>query len=523
VETEWHLFRLLGLVEPKGYDGRLHLEGYEDGFIAGVDIDYLRPDYSGYHLLYGVVDESGDDDFGSEREDIPAPDFRGRVLARHKQVLPKDWQLQFELSYLCDRNFLEKFFPGEFFAGKEQETLLYAKKQQDNWAFASLMQYRLNRFETQTEAWPDLEFYLLGEPLWKNRFTFFHESRAGAKRFRPANWTKIDDSGVFARLDTRDEINMPLRLGPVDFVPYATGRVTYWSEEIDEIEQISRDGESYRTYGQVGLRASTDFWAIFNDVDSRLWDLHRLKHIITPEVVAFLASSHSTYPRELFPMDPDIEENIERTSGAAFSLFQRLQTKRGKGANRHTADWMRLNLTLGVYDNDRDDVPSDGRFFWYRPEYSLDRNHLNGEYIWHISDSTTLMADGNYDLDDNRFARGNVGLAVQRDPRLRYYAGTRYIEDADSMVGTFGVSYQINRKYSVSAFQQYDFKFDDGRNLSSSLTLTRKFPRWVGAFTFSYDSTNNEMALLMTFWPQGIEEVRIGGGKLSLLGSSGRN
>ena len=204
-------------------------------------------------------------------------------------------------------------------------------------------------------------------------------------------------------------------------------------------------------------------------------------------------------------------------------LSQRLQTKRGPVDNRRTVDWMRFDLSAGVYDNDRDNAPSDGRFFAYRPEHSIDRNHLNADYAWHISDATTLLADGNYDLDDKQFARGNIGLAVQRDPRLRYYAGARYIDDADSAVGTFGLNYKISRKYSISAFEQYDFAFEDGRNLSTSLTITRKFPRWYGAFTFSYDNSNNEMTLLITFWPEGIEEVRIGGGKLSLLGRSDSN
>jgi len=222
-------------------------------------------------------------------------------------------------------------------------------------------------------------------------------------------------------------------------------------------------------------------------------------------------------------MDPDIEGHLERTSGLALNLYQRLQTKRGPAENRHTVDWMRLNLSLGLYDNHRDEVPSDGRFFAYRPEYSLDRNHLNAEYFWHISDATTLLADMNYDLDDKQFARGNLGLAVQRDPRLRYYLGVRYIDDVDSAVGTFGVNYKINRKYSISVFEQYDFAFDDGQNLSTSVTITRKLPRWYAAFTFNYDSSDDELTLLITFWPEGIPEVRLGGAKLSLLGKSDEN
>ena len=556
VETQWHLFRLLGLVRPEGFKGRVELDWLERGGIAGLNMNYARKDFTGYHMLYGVLDKEGKDQFGTERDNIHAPGGRGRVLMRHKQFLRNDWQLQFELSYICDRNFLEEFFPDEFFAGKEQETLLYAKKQKDNWAFTSLLKGRLNRFQQQTESWPDLGLYLVGEPLAGDRLTFFHESHAGMKRFLLPNATRfgrrwrgshpspLDEyaSNTFLRLDTRNEINLPLHAGPINIVPYATGRLTYWGDDWGDqtlpanVHAERLEGERRRLYGQIGVRANTHIWAVYDGVESRLWDVHRLKHIITPEVTTWLASAHGVTPRELFPMDPGIEgtgsltrrgnllfQGPERTGGVVFNVYQRLQTKRGPADDRRTVDWMRLNLSLGIYDNDHDNVPSVGRFFSYRPEYSQDRNHLNAEYAWNISDSTLLLADAYYDIDDQQFARGNIGLAVQRDPRLRYYAGVRYIDDADRAVGTFGVNYKINRKYSVSAFEQYDFAFEDGQNLSTSVTVTRKLPRWYAAFTFSYDNSSGEVTMLVTFWPEGISEVRLGGGKLSLLGRSDKN
>ena len=561
LETDWHLFRLLGLNRPEGFKGRFEFDWMERGGIAGIDLSYNRKNFTGYHLFYGVLDEDGEDDFGTERDDLTAPRERGRVLMRHKQFLPKDWQVQFELSYISDRNFLETFFPNEFYAGKEQETLLYIKKQTNNWAFTSLLKTRLNRFAHgepsrmlgsfrrfpfQDESYPEVGLYLLGEPLLGDKLTFFHESHAGVKQVRFPNaffgedgnrvyTNDLDDfkSGHFVRLDTRNEVSFPSHAGPINFAPYAVGRLTYWEQDADKALKklrFSRWGRNslgvgdtkFRPYGQIGVRTNTHIWAVYDNAESRLWDIHRLKHIITPEVVTWLASSHGVYPEELFVMDADIE-GIERTSGMAFNLNQRLQTKRGPADDRRNVDWMRFNLSLGIYSNDRDNVISNGRFFGYRPENSLDRNHLNTEYSWQISDSTMLLADGYYDIDDKQFGRGNIGLAVQRDPRLRYYAGFRYIDDLDSAVGTFGINYKINRKYSISAFEQYDFAFDNGRNLSTTVTITRKFPRWFAGFTFSYDNSQNELTVLLTFWPEGIPEVRIGGSRLTLLGQSDKN
>ncbi len=517
-ETEWHLFRMLGLLRPKGFKGRVELNWYERGPMVGARLWYDRDTFSGYSLAYGIVDSENEDDFGDDRENIEAPDNRGRILIRHKHLLPRDWQVQLELSYLCDRNYLEQFHPAEFFGGKEQETLIYAKKQRDNWAITSLLQYRLNRFLTQTESMPDMGFYLIGQPLLSDRLTLFSESHAGFKRYRTdkANQATLGpDSDIFLRLDTRNEIDMPLKLGPVNLVAYATGRLTYWDD-------APSGGVKCRPYGQLGVRANMHIWRLYNNVESRIWDIHRLKHIITPEVVAFV-NSNEVSPSELFPMDPDIEVHLRRQGGVAVGIHQRLQTKRGPVDDRRTVDWMRLNIVAGFYANGADTTPADGRFFSYRPEYSIGRNHINADYTWHISDSTTLLADANHDLNTGRLRRANVGFAVSRDPRLGYYVGVRYIRDLDSAIGVFGFRYKINRKYSVTFFEQYDMDFDGGRNMATSISIVRKLPRWYAAFTFAYNTTYNDVTLYLSLWPEGVPEVTVGSGRMSLLGESDMN
>ena len=520
VETEWHLFRLLGMVKPEGVRSYLDLDLYQRGLVAGIDTEYAREDYSGYSLLYGVIDSKGEDDFGDRREDIEAPKQRGRVTARHKHQLPDDWELQFELSYICDRNFMEQYFPEEFHAGKPQETLIYAKKQRDNWAVTSLLQYRMNRFDTQTESAPDLALFLLGEPLWNDRLTFFSESRAGFKRWRPDKATKTStrtDSDILGRIDTRNQIDLPLRFGPVSVVPYAVGRITAWCDS-------PVDGEYFRPYAQVGARAKMDIWRVYENARSRLFDVNRLKHIITPEAAFFLADT-PVQPDKLFPMDPSVEQHLARTSGATFGVRQRLQTKRGGNDEQEPeiVDWMRLDLIAAFFDTEYATVPSDGRYFWSNPEYSLARNHIYAEYFWQISDAMSFTADANLDTDRGILARSGMELRVQRDPRLAYFMGLRTIHDLDVAVGTFGFKYQINRKYAVSFAEQYDFDFDGSKNLFTTFTITRKLPRWYAAVSVTYDQTENDLGMFLTLWPEGVPEVRISGGRMSLLGSSDRN
>ena len=110
-----------------------------------------------------------------------------------------------------------------------------------------------------------------------------------------------------------------------------------------------------------------------------------------------------------------------------------------------------------------------------------------------------------------------------RDPRLRYYLGARYLDDLNSCVGTAGFNYELTRKYSFSLFQQYDFQYEGGHNLATSATITRKWPRWYTSFTFTYDQATDDIALYLTLWPEGVPEVQIGSGRMSLLGRSDQN
>jgi hypothetical protein len=259
-------------------------------------------------------------------------------------------------------------------------------------------------------------------------------------------------------------------------------------------------------------------------VDDRLLDVHKLKHEVTPELAAFVSGDGGVGPGDVYPLEPGIEQHLGQIQAASLALYQRLLTKRGPAGNQFSVDWMRLDVIGTVLDNhDVPAPPSDGRFFLSRPEYSIPRDNITSEYTWNVSDATTFLSDLNYDVQSAGVARADAGLAIARDPRLRYYFGWRYIRDLDASVGTFGSNYQINKKYSVSFFEQYDFLFANGRNLATSVSVIRKFPRWYAAFTFTFDQVSGDTSVFMTFWPEGVPEARLSSGRVSLLQQSANN
>ena len=237
-----------------------------------------------------------------------------------------------------------------------------------------------------------------------------------------------------------------------------------------------------------------------------------------------LEKTKVTQLREMAAEYPDIE-GVSRLSGVSVGVHQRWQTKRGGGKDRPPAivDWMRLSVVGTFYSTKSHQPPADGRLFWYRPENSIGSNHVNIDYEWNISDSTVLLADMNIDVDDAEIGRSGIALAVSRDPRLKYFFGLRTIRELDTILGTFGIRYQINRKYSVSFLEQYDFDFDGGENQITQVSIVRKLPRWFVGFTVQFDLRQEDLTFMITLWPEGMPEFRIGGSRVGTWASSERN
>lgn len=204
-----------------------------------------------------------------------------------------------------------------------------------------------------------------------------------------------------------------------------------------------------------------------------------------------------------------------------------MQTKRGTpGVNERTVDWMRLNVVASFFSDDANIPSSNGQFFWYRPEYSINRNNIETEYDWQISDTTAFLSSFNYDIDRSIIGKADAGIAITRDPRMRYYLGWRYLNDANSSLVTFGVNYKLGKKYTISFFEQYDLDFKGGQNQTTNLSIIRQLPRWYAGVTFTYlqgQDTGNNVGIMLTLWPEGIPEVRLGNRRMNMLGESSKN
>ena len=527
LETEWDLFNLLSFEAPVGFTADLSLDYMTDrGPAAGIDLDYETDHYYGAVQSY-LIDDHGDDNLGRFRDNQRDDGTRGRLTWRHRHFLPDDWELSFELSYESDRAFLEEYFESEFDEGKERETFVYLKKQRDNWAFAVQTQARLNDFYTQTERFGELTFHLVAEPVGEFG-SWYSESRAGAVRYRSAEkeffilLTEGSDgpsSGMTARIDSRQELTFPLRLGPVNVVPFFTLRGTAWDDTPDRslFSPFRGDGGGAgRLFASVGVRSSMYLCRIYEEFKSALLDVDGVRHVIKPQLLAWMSYSNRDSD-ELFPFDESVE-GIDDFDGVLLSVLQRWQTKRGQGEYRRVVDWITWDLQLGLFNDGRSSDVTNGFTSFTRPERSVARNFVNSALAWRINDTTAVLSEMNYDLNDGEIDIFDLGIQVDRTPRFSYGIDYRFIQETDSNLLGLGLNYKIDAKHTVAFREAFDL--DGGRTLDFTIAYIRKYPRWYVAWAFELDEAEDNIGVSLSVWPEGLTRTTIGSRRFTGLATS---
>jgi len=538
VESRWYLARLLGLREPDGVDSTFALDYYSKrGTGIGAKFEYKRENYFGTIMGY-IIKDAGEDDLGRERfrRDIEPPrDLRGRFRLQHRQFLPHNWQLTLEAGYASDRYFIESYYRNEFNVGKEQETVVHLKRIQDNWGMSLLSKWRINDFVDKLEELPTAEFHWTGQSLFNDKFTLYSDSQIS--RFRQrfdkniAGSTKVNQDH-FTFMFNRTEIDMPMRFDESKWkvVPYLAGTFAYddrsgFTRGLVDKTGTGKFGEDNVWIGEAGVRASTQYWKVYPEVKSRLWDIDGIRHIIKPQLVATIFN--------------ESDKVVEQHNAINISAVQRWQTKRGPADKRRTVDWMRLATGFTWVENSAGATAGPDKFIWNRQiipmrvfsvpkifhndltsnlptveTYGLRRNSFDADYLWRITDTSAILSDLNYDMQSGVVQQYNIGFSRLRWPNLSYYIGSRYLRrinvlnERGSNAVTFAATYKMSPRYTVTYSTAYDF--DYGGVIENTLTLIRQYNRVFFGISYEADHSLDRQAIIFSIWPQGVPELAIG-------------
>lgn len=535
VTTEWGLFETLGRPAPRDLDVSYRLDYFSDrGPALGLEADYAGGfitdpardiwNFTGDLRTYWVYD-TGFDEFGRGRVDPPRH-LRGHVLWEHQHFFPNDWQVQLRAGYTSDPTFLEEWLPSQFENGLPYELSLYVKRQRDIDAATFLVNYQPHKFVTtsdfmqeqfEVEHLPQVGYHRIGDSWAADHLTYSSSSHIAGLRYARSDVDLIEHGfrgrltpglpsvgmtgtigDVVWRAYTRQQVSMPMNTGPLRVVPYVVGIYGGYTDSPD-------GGAENRVFGGAGVRLLTTFWRVNDTIRWPLLDINRLRHIVEPEVHLF-ASAQSVERNDVFIYEERYDA-INDVAALQLALRQRWQTKRGGPGRWRNVDVLSLNVEANFFANRPDEaqrMPVGFRslFLPTMPEVSIPRNGINSDVTWRISDTTALLADAQYNLDENELATASVGLAVRRDPRLSYFVGTRYIHELDSNITTVAADYELSRKYTLSLAQSFDF--GDNGTVSSSIAVTRRFDRFFGMFRYYYSARDNEQGISINVIPEGL-------------------
>ncbi len=555
---DWDAYQLLGIRnKPPGTKFGISTDLLsERGIGLGTNFSYDAAQFlgvpgetHGFFDAWAIPHDYGQDNLGYDRREVPLEaEFRGRALSNHRQIFPGGWQLSVESGIISDRNFLEQYFEREWDLLKDATTGFEAKRIVDNMSFSLSGDIRQNDFFMQTERLPRLDYFIFGQPFAFDRLTFHSHSFATYDRLRAASTpTNPVDLAKFSPLPaevtqegmravSRNEIDLPVELGPVKVVPYLLGEVGYWGNDLQG-EEVTR------MYGQGGIRASMPIWKADPNINSELFNLKGLTHKIVLEADAFYADASEDLSR--FPrydsLDDDSTEHFRRRMpvntfgqvvGTAVPLKyddryfalrnnlqgsvaspateiaddlceirlgmrQRWQTKRGLPGQERLVDWITMDTDLVLF-------PMPGR-----DNFGGNVGLVDYDFAWHVGDRMTILSDGFYDFYDQGLRQVTAGTLLSRPEHGNIYVGFRSTEGPiSSNVLVTSLSYRMSEKWIATGGTSVDFSSTG--NIGQNISLVRVGESFLVSIGFNLDASRNNVGVQFGIEPRFLPGSRLG-------------
>lgn len=558
--VDWDLFQLFGRQRPPdGVEWTLSTDYLsERGPALGTTLTYERDMFFGLAgPTRGMIDawgirDSGLDTLGRGRRDLqPEVTNRGRVVGRHRQYLAGDYELIGEIGYLSDRNFLDQYFEQEWDQEKDHDTNLRLRKHYYNNLFELSTEARLNDFYSETQRLPRLEHYLLGGSVLGDRLTWSMKNQVGYADMNIADLPRdpaqaavtqtpltgeANASGIIA--STRQEVAMPLELGPIKFVPFLSGEASHYGEDIN--------GESLsRLIGQAGIRSSLPMWRIDPNVHSSLLNVNGLAHKVELVGEYFYADSNTDLNQ--LPLYDRLDDNAQEEFRRRFTfdnfggilpnrfdprtyalrhgmqrmvtnpseviaddlmqgrvgLHQRWQTKRGLPGRERIVDLMRFDFDTMIFPNAGSD------------NFGETMGPTTYDFRYHVGDRVTLLSDGYADFFDNGLRSVSAGIRSSRPGLGEVYVGVMSLEGPiTSQVLRTSYDYRMNEKWIVSANNIYDF--GSTGNVGQNIALTRIGESFLLRVGLDIDRGRDNVGVSVLLEPRFFPSRRVGaiGGQL---------
>ncbi|MBY0313748.1 MAG: hypothetical protein K2W85_16910 [Phycisphaerales bacterium] len=549
LKTTWNALSILGLDRPEGLRVRALVDYYFDrGPALGTRTSWNTLSMNGQIFGYIVPEDQGRDVLVTGEKKDGEDEFRGMVLAENRWDITPNWSLFAEGAYVSDETFIDGFFDKIAEEGREVASSIRLRYIEGNSVFSlqakgTFNDFSPNQYIQQSQGFtvnklPEGKYARLADDIlggvqpglltWTHEYSVarvgfsFNEPRAEEFGFTSdalsqrafgvnANQSIADrlraaglNEKEYLRYDTRQELSAVLDLSAFRINPFIVGRFTGYEEKLGEIATYagSDADDQYRAWWAAGSRFSTQLVRIDDAVQSELFDLNRIRHIIEPSATVWTAGS-TVRQESLAPYDPDVE-GINTGSAVRAGVTNTFQTQRGGPGRTRSVDVLKVSTDFTFSTADRNQSSPFGRFFDYRPEYSVLGNYFTGDVAWQVTDAVGLTFNQIYDFTSNQPERTVAGGLIQHSPEFSTYAQVRFLNPLDATYVDFGASYQLTRVYSVGAQLTYDTDESEIQNVSGF--VRRRMREATLGVRIAYNSITEESSIGVLFEPQAADQ-----------------
>jgi len=504
---------LLGLNSPE-LRADLLMDFYSGrGLGLGTRLRWSREGSRGGLLAYGLLADNGSDLLPPGTKKEQDGDFRGILLGDQRWKLDDKWTMTADLAHISDETFVDAFFPELARTRTEFNNRLLARRLDENtvlsvetsgtfndfiasqWLLQSrgysvtklpevfyarqaddllpetapglvswTSEYRVGRYALALDEITASERGYTFDAISQRAFGIAPGESIGSK-LRAGGYS---EDPLF-RLDTRQELSVQTKAGPISIQPFAVGRFTAYDDTFEAFSP--EEDDELRTWAAAGVRLSSTFQRVYDDAAAPILDIHRLRHIIEPNATLWAAGSN--IDSSDLPIYDDSVEGIVDGPMARFGVTQVFQTQRGGPGRWRSVDLLTLRTDIFVAAEEAERQSSIGRWIDFRPELSSPGDFFVADAALRLTDATSLTGAWVQDLEEGDAALSSIGLMIRQFPGFTTSVDLRRLDEQDSTYLLFGASYELTQTYGLAFGTDYDLENSELQN--SALEIRRRF------------------------------------------------
>jgi hypothetical protein len=543
VETTWDIYALLGLDRDAGIDLQLEVDGYSKrGGGAGVQWKRNVAGSNSTLKLYGMSDSGEQRTDAGVTQTVPQHE-RYEVMWEDTSMLSPEWMLQTQLTKFSDSTFASVWRRNEFRNRREYETSAYLQWQDDAQQFSLLADYSLDSFVSNSwllasqgfslDEFPKATYRFFGRDLfdtvtWSGDISLIRfkanivngtASENGARTatfIDPATGqpiganelvaTSVNNAGIYDKWSIRavsnHHIAMPMQYGAFSVTPFTAFQMQSF---LNSEANLSPEAENNRLIGGAGVTVATTLNRVWNGIEHRVLDLHRLRAVVEPSFTAWYAGSNfNPADNSINPQyDPWIDDT-SRGGAIRMDLRSTLHTMRGGPGQWFDVDWLKVDLGAVLTRGASQRRYATPQWFAANPLFSQLGNFADGRLRWQLGEGVSIIGEGVYDFDEGGLSRGAAGVELRHTPRFDTMVEFRYIEvpeaflldnpwaleAARGQLLSLRSQYEVGDLYRMSVRPTWNFSENDFQAFQAG--VTRSLPDFDLNFYVRYSQISGE-------------------------------